>query len=157
MNIEKITDVKEVVALLARCGLSAEGITDSAPPLFFGTRHGGKLVAVVGLELFPPFGLLRSLAVAPAFRLRDLGRTLVVFAELFSVSQGVKTLFLLTQNAESYFAELGYAAASRSMAPVAIQETVQFARLCPSSAVLMHKRIDEKREPPCPACQADQE
>jgi len=141
MNIEPLSAIEEVLPLLAECALPVADISALSPLHFFGFRDRGGLVAVVGLELYPPFGLLRSLAVAPTFRGRGLARELVAFAESFSASQGVESLFLLTTTAEEFFVRLGYVPASRSIAPQAIKATSQFSGLCPSSSAFLSKHI----------------
>lgn len=141
MNIEPLPSIEEVVPLLAQCALPVEDVSHSSLRRFFGVRVGGALVAVVGLELYPPFALLRSLAVDPAFRGRGLAHELVAFAESFAAAQHVKTLFLLTNTAQDFFQRQGYASASRSAAPPAIQGTSQFAGLCPASSAFLSKQI----------------
>jgi amino-acid N-acetyltransferase len=141
MTIEPLPSTEEVIALLSECALPVADIAPSSPPRFFGVRVDGVLVAVVGLEVHPPFALLRSLAVAPAFRGRGLARELVAFAESFAAAQNIESLFLLTTTAEKFFLRLGYAPTSRAAAPSAIQTTPQFAGLCPSSSAFLSKRV----------------
>lgn len=99
------------------------------------------LDGVVGVEMYPPYALLRSLAVAPNRRNHGIGRALVVEAERRAQTQGVQELFLLTSTAERFFAGLRYARSSRNDAPAAIRATAEFATLCPESAALMRKRL----------------
>lgn len=96
---------------------------------------------VVGLELYRPHGLLRSLAVQPSARGRGCGLALVRAAELHAAEHGVRTLHLLTETAEDFFAALGYRVAERKIAPEAIRETRQFSGLCPDSAAFMSKSL----------------
>ncbi len=141
MHIEHLSSNEEVTALLAECALPIADILVSSPLQFFGIRNGVVLVAVVGLELYPPYGLLRSVAVRPAYRKRGLARELVAFAESFAGDHGIKSLFLLTTTAERFFLGLGYSLASRDEAPPAIQATSQFSGLCPASSSLLAKRV----------------
>ena len=142
MHIEPVSSIAEVTALLAENGLPTEDLSVSPAPLFFGIREGGELVAVVGLQLFSPSGLLRSLAVQPAFRQHGLGRALVLFAESHAAAHGVSRLFLLTTTADAWFRQRGYAPSSRNDAPPAIRGTAQFSGLCPSAAAFLCKRLD---------------
>jgi amino-acid N-acetyltransferase len=148
MNIKLLPSIEEVVPLLAECALPVADVSYSSLLQFFGVRVGDALVAVVGLELYPPFALLRSLAVAPAFRGRGLARKLVAFAESFAAAQNIEALFLLTTTAESFFQRLGYSPASRGAAPAAIQGTSQFAGLCPSSSAFLSKQVTLVRANP---------
>ncbi len=141
MHIEHLSSNEEVTALLAECALPIADILVSSPLQFFGIRNGGVLVAVAGLELYPPYGLLRSVAVRPAYRMRGLARELVAFAESFAGDHGIKSLFLLTTTVERFFLGLGYSLASRDEAPTAIQATSQFSGLCPASSSLLSKRV----------------
>lgn len=141
MRITPEPFVQDIIPLLEECGLPVADVSSVSPVQFFGVRSGGALAAVVGIELYPPVGLLRSLAVTPSFRGRGFARALVRFAESSAVSQGVETLFLLTTTAERFFLALGYKPASRSTAPVAIQATSQFANLCPASSSFLSKHV----------------
>jgi len=140
-NIEPVSELTEIVSLLGECGLPVSDISLSQPPLFFGTRSDSNLSAIIGLEIFGSVALLRSLAVAPAYRGRGLARELVVYAEHFAGSHGVEFLFLLTTTATGFFARLGYVPASRSTAPSAIQTTSQFSGLCPASSAFLSKSV----------------
>ena len=104
-----------------------------------GIRDGGRLVGVVGVELYGSDGLLRSLAVAPAHRNSGLGATLVSNAETWAAEQGVEILYLLTTTAAQFFARRGYEAVPRSEAPDAIAATAQFSDICPASSTFMRK------------------
>ena len=140
-NIEPVSELTEIVSLLGKCGLPVSDIALSQPPLFFGTRSDSSLSAVVGLELFGSVALLRSLAVAPAYRGHGLARELVAYTEHFADSHGVEFLFLLTTTATTFFAQLGYVPTSRSTAPSAIQATSQFSGLCPASSAFLCKSL----------------
>lgn len=145
MHIEPVSPASKALPLLVECQLPTTDISLSIPPQFFGSYSGGSLVAVVGLEAFAQFGLLRSLAVAPSFRSQGLARKLVAFVELHAAHQGIKQMFLLTTTAERFFMQLGYAVASRSAAPPAIQGTSQFSGLCPASSAFLCKHIGTTR------------
>ncbi|WP_234086324.1 arsenic resistance N-acetyltransferase ArsN2 [Azonexus sp. R2A61] len=148
MSIEPLSSIEEVVPFLAECALPVADISPSPLLHFFGVRVGGGLVAVVGIELYPPFALLRSLAVVPAFRGRGLAHELVGYAESFAAAQNVEAVFLLTTTAEGFFLRLGYSPASRSSAPSVIRATSQFSGLCPSSSAFLSKRVAPVRANP---------
>lgn len=105
--------------------------------LAWGTTH--QLNGVVGLEIYGPVALLRSLAVAPACRGEGCGKALVAEAERYAQAKGVKELYLLTTTAERFFERLGYRHSLREDAPAAIRETEEFSTLCPSSSACMVK------------------
>lgn len=140
-RIEAIGELDDIVPLLADCGLPVADISAARAPQFFGIRAESGLVAVIGLELFGPVALLRSLAVSPAHRGHGLAQQLVAFAEQFAASRGVDTLFLLTTTASAFFGKLGFAPVARSTAPAAIQATPQFSGLCPASSAFLSKSV----------------
>lgn len=147
MYIEPLNALAEVIPLLDACELNHCGIDSSAPPQFFGIRENEQLIAVLGFERFDRVGLLRSLAVAPEFRGHGFARALVTHAEAQAQSQGVETLYLLTNTAESFFYAAGYVLTSRNMAPAVIRQTSQFAGLCPSSSAFLSKHLTESPRP----------
>ena len=68
-HIELVSELNEIVPLLAECGLSVSDISSSQPPVFFGVRFESGLSAVVGLEIFGSVGLLAREQIAPALHL----------------------------------------------------------------------------------------
>ena len=132
MNIEPLSSLDEILPVLTGCDLQVTDITASSPPLFFGFRVAGSVVAVIGLEQFQSAGLLRSLAVSPNYRGRGLAQKLLRHVESFAASHGVESLFLLTTTAEAFFRKRGYCKASRLEAPQAIQAT-SWSWSCPNS------------------------
>ena len=143
MDIESLAPSAEIVSLLTECGLPVADIHAGSPVSFFGVRRDGLLQGTIGLELFPPVALLRSLAVCPAARKRGLGGQLLAFAEKFARGRGVDTLYLLTTNAGNYFLQRGYTPAVRATAPDAIQKTSQFAALCPATSLLLFRSLQD--------------
>ena len=131
-------DLSAARELLAASDLPVDDLASPALSLF-GAFHGPALVGVVGLESCAPFGLLRSLAVAPAFRGRGVARRLCDHVIALAAERGLPSLFLLTTTAADYFAKLGFAAIDRDAAPPPIRATAQFASLCPSSARVMRR------------------
>jgi len=139
MRIEAISLDDEVAALLAAAQLPVSDLRTSRSLNLLGVRDAGRLVGVVGIEVYGEVGLLRSLAVESAHRNAGVGMSLVFDAETWAAGHGVKTLYLLTTTAAGFFAGLGYVAAPRSNAPAAIAATAQFAGLCPASSTFMCK------------------
>ena len=101
----------------------------------------GECVAAIGCQRYGTLGLLRSLVVARLARGAGLGRRMVAQLERYAAAAGVKELWLLTIDAERFFAALGYREADRRDVPPAIGETAEFSTLCPDSAHLMRKSI----------------
>src|SRR5689334_529359 len=108
-TIQPVQQPAQLAQLLAACNLPVSDIDTSSSQQFFAHCGGEEVLGVVGLELYPPVALLRSLAVAPACRGGGLGQALVVFAEQQAAAQGITSLYLLTTTAAPFFATLGYA------------------------------------------------
>ena len=134
-------EVGIVKALLQQCQLPSSDLTDAHFDHFIARRADDLLEGVVGLELYPPVALLRSLAVAPALRGRGIGQALLADAERYARERDVKDIFLLTTSAERFFARAGYERIGRAAAPAAIQHTQEFSTLCPASSAFMRKRL----------------
>ena len=130
-----------VQALLAQLQLPASDLTEAHLEHFIGCGSAKILEGVVGLELYPPVALLRSLAVVPSKRHTGLGAALLVEAERYAQSNGVSEIYLLTNTAERFFEHKGYQRVPRESAPPAIRGTQEFAGLCPASSALMRKRL----------------
>lgn len=130
-----------VKRLLSEAELPADDLTEAHLEHFFVRGPADAPQGVVGLELYPPAALLRSLAVAPAVRGRGVGSGLLADAEQYARRHDVKDIYLLTTTAERFFARAGYERVARESAPPAIRDTDEFATLCPATSALMRKRL----------------
>lgn len=141
MELHSLPAHNAVVDLLERSHLPTADVTDDLLEGFLGATQADQLVGCIGYERFDKHGLLRSLAVDPSARGSDLGTQLVAALEKRAMDDGVETLFLLTTDADRYFARLGYAVLPRDDTPEAIRGTRQFSSLCPDSAIVMSKSL----------------
>ena len=141
MSAEKIQLNTEVESLLTAAELPTTDLRGAQNLQLFCVRGEAQLIGVIGVEVYSPSGLLRSLVVAAAYRNSGYGRALVNDAEVWASQQGVKALYLLTTTAAGFFERLGYEVVPRSVAPPAIATTPQFAELCPSSSTFMLKQL----------------
>jgi amino-acid N-acetyltransferase len=96
---------------------------------------------VAGLEVCCSYALLRSVAVAPTWRSRGLGRTLVTQAIARAEARGIRALYLLTTTAEHYFPSFGFQPISRDAVPDEIRATAEFKDACPASAAVMTRPV----------------
>ena len=136
-----MADIDTATRLLDAAGLPVEDIGAKAPGAFLAAAVGDALVGFVGLEQFGGVGLLRSLIVDPAFRSAGLGRVLVAALESHAGARGISELWLLTIDADRWFAGLDYVVRERADAPDSIRDTREFSELCPDDAVLMSKSL----------------
>ena len=105
--------------------------------LFFGVFDKDELIGSVGIELYNQSGLFRSLAVKSEYQKNGLGKRLHDHIISYCLQNGVKTLFLLTTTASSYFEKMGWSKIQRNETPEQILQSEEFASLCPSTAVCM--------------------
>lgn len=131
-------DLPRVQALLTENKLPLDGV-DRALECFVVAEHEGALVGVAGTERcgVGQHALLRSVAVADAWKGKGLGRALVTRAIADAESRGAKALYLLTTTAEHYFPSFGFRQTERASVPADVRESVEFAGACPASAVVM--------------------
>lgn len=129
-------DLPAVKDLLTESDLPLEGVSESLGSFVVADR-GGKIVGVAGLEECGEYGLLRSAAVAPEWRGRGLGRTLVERVIANAESAGLRALYLLTTTAEKYFPAFGFRETTRDGVPPSVQATAEFTDACPASATVM--------------------
>jgi amino-acid N-acetyltransferase len=138
-------DRARVVALLEAAGLPVGDLHDRAAVDFLVMREAGQVVGAVGLQTADGEGLLRSLVVAPSLARQGRGSALVAAAERLAERRGIDDLYLLTPDVPGFFALLDYLRIDRASVPLALQRLPQFASLCPSTAVCMHKRLRRYR------------
>jgi amino-acid N-acetyltransferase len=136
-------DVAAIQMLLADCHLPTEGV-DRLTDNCLVAKVGSRLVGTVALEPYGQSALLRSLAVAPDYRGRALGRSLCARMVSHSRLLGVEELYLLTTDAERYFSALDFKRIERGEVPPQIRETSQFRSVCPTSAVCMTRDISHE-------------
>lgn len=125
--------------MLFDAGLPIEDVTIEHLALV--AEKEGVVCGLVGLEQFEQLGLLRSLVIAEEYRSGGLGRLLVEALEQLATDSNISELWLLTIDADGWFARLGYTEQARELAPAAIQKTEEFSSLCPGDAVLMKKSL----------------
>jgi len=129
-------DLEPIEQLLVASGLPTAGVADALAG-FLVAEHDDSLVGVAGVEDCDEYGLLRSTAVAPAWRSRGLGRQLVERAIAESEGKGMRALYLLTTTAERYFPGFGFSTTTRDTVPAALRGTQEFLGACPASATVM--------------------
>ncbi len=143
MNIRQATaaDFETVTGWLAAARLPVADLSIEDMQHFLLAEADDVPVGTIGLEPFDGAGLLRSLVVVPHSQGGGAGRRLVAALERHAVTQGMRELWLLTTDADAYFTQLGYEVAPRENAPESIQQTTEFAKLCPADAIVMCKRL----------------
>lgn len=134
------SDLAAGIELLEEAGLPTADV--SVDRLALVAESDAQIVGVIGLEQYAHLGLLRSLVVDSGSRKDGLGRQLVDTLEHLARARGVTELWLLTIDADAYFATLGFSRQPRTAAPAAIAASEEFSSLCPDDAVLMSRPLD---------------
>ena len=142
MEVYSHPDKVQVVALLAANQLPTADVSELDFEHFLGCGTRDHPNGVVGLELFTPDALLRSLVVDEHARGSGCGKVLVDAIEQYAQRLNVRNVYLLTETAERFFSKLGYKRIERESAPERIQQCREFSELCPDSAVVMVKRLN---------------
>jgi len=104
-------------------------------------RHKGTVVGCAALEVYPDGVLLRSVAVSPALQGNGVGRRLTDAMVDLARTLESPALYLLTTTAQKYFPSFGFEEIDRSAVPVSVQASVEFTSACPSTAIVMRKRL----------------
>jgi amino-acid N-acetyltransferase len=133
-------ELPQVRALLTSASLPVEDL-DEASVHFIVAGDGAEPLGAIGLETFGNVGLLRSMVVRPEARGSGIGGRLVEALEGHARGIGMDQLVLLTQTAEPFFANRGYAVIAREAAPVEVQRSAEFRSICPASAICMTKQL----------------
>ncbi|RME77382.1 MAG: GNAT family N-acetyltransferase [Chloroflexi bacterium] len=129
-------DRAAVLDLLGHCGLPTDGLADHWAAVLV-ARDGEQVAGCAGLELYGQYALLRSVAVAPAYRGCGLGRQLTGQALQMARGRGVRQVYLLTETAADYFPRFGFQPVDRTAVPEAVRQSVEFTSACPQSAQAM--------------------
>ena len=130
----------DLLATLQAASLPTDDLTESGRSFFRLMDHGRK-VGFGGLEIYGQLALLRSVVVVPEHRGHGYGAAVTSLVLDQAIGHGVRTVYLLTEAATSFFQHLGFARVDRATAPAAILQTRQAASLCPASAALLAKTI----------------
>ena len=101
----------------------------------------GTIVGTIGLESYPPCGLLRSAAVRPSGRGTGIGAALVDALVREARSRALTELVLLTTTAEGFFRRMGFERVPRETMTGAVLRSRQFTGTRCSSAAVMRRAL----------------
>lgn len=135
-------DQQSVISLLRQGQL----ITDDLPADlsdFIIAIEQKTLIGVAGLERLGSIGLLRSVAVDPQHQGKQVAAHLISRLLEMAEAANLEELYLITTTAERYFDRHGFVPINRQEVPPVIQKTQQFSTLCPSTAVVMKRKINQ--------------
>ena len=113
-----------------------------APISFFAvTVDNGAPIGWGGIESYGTQGVMRSVVIKNALRGTGAGRILVNALIDEAREIGLKKIWLLTTNAETFFGHLGFQHAIRSEAPKDIQKCEEFTWAYHDSAHCMNMKL----------------
>ena len=133
-------DLEPALELLRLLDLPEKGVAEHFG-LFQVVRDDGRVVGLAGLEVHGPDGLVRSVAVDPAFRGQGLAAGLVEATLAMARKVGLRAVYLLTTTAPDYFRRHGFADWPRAEAPDGIRESWEFRTGCPSTSSFMRRGL----------------
>lgn len=131
----------DLAAMLVEASLPTDDLAEPGRR-FFHFSEGGRTIGFIGWEAEDGFqALLRSAVVAPARRGHGDGNQMIRWALTRLAELGFTDAWILTTTIEALALRLGFSRADRALAPEPIRHSRQFAQLCPSTAVLLHRRL----------------
>ena len=130
------SDLGRIKSFLKENGLPELGVDRWVKNFVIAEDQDGSLVGVAGLELYDKSGLVRSVAVDNHFRGKGYGRILVEAVVENASARGLKTLYLLTEDASAYFKRLGFQAVDRKDVDRAVKASIEFTDMCEGATVM---------------------
>ncbi|WP_435354089.1 arsenic resistance N-acetyltransferase ArsN2 [Emticicia sp. SJ17W-69] len=131
---------KQAILLLEQAQLPTKDIDESVK--LFVLQSEQEVIGTGGLEQMNDYGLLRSVSVKESEKGRGFGQKITQSIENYAKLIGIKELYLLTNTAKDFFDKKeNYEVVNRDLVPKEIQESTQFAGICPSSATVMRKKL----------------
>ena len=144
-----IADLEQIKELLSSSKLPSDDAADHIDN-FIVYEEERIIIGVGGLEAYGTTGLVRSIAVKPKNQKKGIGKSIYKSIEHKAYELGLNTLYLLTESAVEYFAKLGFIVKERTDIPVSVMNTKQYKALCPSTAILMFRKLSNRDEQKSP-------
>jgi amino-acid N-acetyltransferase len=130
-------DLDPARALLAAAGLPVAGVDQHFDRFWAIDTTDGRLAGIAGAEQYGTTWLVRSLVVDPPHRSRGVGSTLLAAVLDEARRQAAESVYLLTTDAQHFFAAVGFREVPRAAAPGALQASEELRGACPDTATLM--------------------
>jgi N-acetylglutamate synthase-like GNAT family acetyltransferase len=130
-------DRRSARRLLRTAGLLDAGLDEHFDGFWSVRTADGRPVGLAGTERYGATWLLRSLVVDPEYRGQRIGDALVSAVLDEARHGGARQVFLLTTDAQAFFAAHGFTTVPRASAPSALRASEQLRGACPDTATLM--------------------
>lgn len=146
IRLAKASDLPAVLTLLAASALPSDDLSAANLELFCVAEADGQLIGVAGLEIAGASGLLRSVAVAGAFRNEGVARELIDACETLARKMDIVALYLIAADAtaSSVFKRLGYCHVERVLIPAMLRKLPEFTCLCPQTSPCLRKILNHE-------------
>lgn len=137
---EDIPAARQVLSLCPRPHRIVDGADEDHSAALYVATTADNVVGCAGFDrISERHGLVRSLAVLPGFRKQHIGRQLVLRVLTHAGECGVQNLYLLTDRAREYFAQLGFVSCSPDCVPETVRTAARFRALYQPDVVLMRR------------------
>jgi amino-acid N-acetyltransferase len=134
-------DTEKIVALLAQCGLATEDVAEILDS-FQIALCDDSIVGCAAAERHGQSIVIRSVAVAPAYRDRGVASRLVEKLLVRARGTEVRQAFLLSTSAPAYFARWGFSHIPAHKAPSELQASLEFTNAARTSALCMYCELN---------------
>lgn len=138
-------DLAAVRALLEEAGLPLAGLDQAS--VWVATVRG-DIAGGIAFERHGTLGLLRSLAVAPKHRGKDVGQRLLVRAVRSMKAAGLSDAYALTTTIAPWLAREGWTELPRKELPAALSASAELQGACPEEAQAFHLPLAPKARHP---------
>ena len=128
--------------MLVEANLPVDGLEEHFGEGYVIAERGGRTVGAGGIEVRGNYGLLRSVVVREEARGLGLGVLIVNDRLRWSARKGLRAVYLLTIDVTEFFENIGFTKMDREEMPDEIQESKQYAEVCPVSATAMTIRLE---------------
>jgi N-acetylglutamate synthase-like GNAT family acetyltransferase len=134
-------DLASACALLRSAELPLAGVEQHFAGFWTVRAADDRLAGVAGPERYAASWLLRSLAVDPSFRGRGIGSALLAAVVAEARELGAREIFLLTTDADDFFAARGFRVVPRAAVPGAVTASEELRSACPDTATVMRLEV----------------
>lgn len=134
-------DLPKLKELLTSSGLPTVGVETNITHFLVAVSKDNQPLATIGMERSGSYGLLRSLAVTPAFRKQGIATQLVTTALNKARSSGVQEMYLMTETAEKYLLQFGFVKISRSAIPNSLLDESELNSACSGCSTCMRLEL----------------
>jgi len=138
----KENEREQLIELLQEANLPVSDLPERLDH-FLLARKGDSVIGSIGLEVFGPHALLRSMVVTRGMQGEGIGKLLIshLMTDISRRAAQIEEIYLITENAAKFFSSAGFEAVERATVPAVIKEVPQFKNLCPSSATVMRYKV----------------